>query len=545
MVSLAELRDARFGALDLAADAWITFGHTATDLAADTSADLIGPLRASPWAGPAAEAAFARLDQVDDEFEVAALQVRTVGSLLAGASDELRGLQARLRGLLDSAGAQGFAVGEDGAVTPPRLTRAESHDPDGPAIARERAGAAGDLARRIGDVLIAATEADSRCAKALERLVTDVYGQEPYEYGDATADARAAADALGLSEESIPAADPVTVAAWWRALTPEQRALLLTAYPQRVGSLDGVPSADRDLANHLALRNFIGDNVNRRRDHDNPEHDRALMLLERLERSEGNPPDKRLLLLSVDPTGDGTAAVSWGNPDTADRTAVLVPGVGTELDDIRGLINRAGNIQDATTDLMPGAQVAVVAWLGYDTPGLNTDIVSAVGGDKSKAGAAALDGFVNGLHATHDGPAQITAIGHSYGSTVLGEAAGTGDGLAVTDLIALGSPGMRVDHASEFTVPEDHVWAGAAADDNVVARPENTARKIPVVGDWIGDRANDLIHGPGPHYPDFGGNVLKIDTQGHSGYWDNPSISLRSQGAIIAGDYENALLEPR
>ena len=545
MVTLAELRDARFGELDLAADAWIAFGKQAADLSADTSADLIGPLRASPWAGPAADAAFTQLDKVDDEFEVAAIQVRTVGSLLAGATDELRGLQTRLRGLLDSAGAQGFAIGDDGSVTPPRLTQAEIHDPDGQLIARERNGAARELARRIGDVLTSAAEADSRCAKALDRLVTNVFGQEAYEYNDATADARAAADALGLAEASVPAAgtDPRQVTAWWRSLTPEQQGLFLTAYPNRLGGLDGVPSADRDLANQLALRNFVGDNVNQRRDRDNPEQDRALMLLDKLERSEQGPENKHLFLLGIDPAGNGRAAVSWGNPDTADRTAVVVPGVGTELDDIRGLINRAGNIQDAAAVLKPDEQVAVVAWLGYDTPGINTDIVSAVGGDKSRAGAVALDGFVNGLHATHDGPAHITAIGHSYGSTVLGEAASTGDGLAVDDLIALGSPGMRVDHASEFNVPESHVWAGAAVDDNFVARPENTAAKVPLIGGWIGEKAGDWIHGPGPHYAEFGGNVLKIDTHGHSGYWENGSISLQSQAAIVVGDYGNAPVE--
>ncbi|MEK8106543.1 alpha/beta hydrolase [Micromonospora sp. M12] len=35
----------------------------------------------------------------------------------------------------------------------------------------------------------------------------------------------------------------------------------------------------------------------------------------------------------------------------------------------------------------------------------------------------------------------MTVVGHSYGSTVLGEAASTGNGLAADDLIAVGSPG--------------------------------------------------------------------------------------------------------
>ncbi|GGQ77443.1 alpha/beta hydrolase [Couchioplanes azureus] len=546
MVTVGELRDAQLSSLDAAADAWIAFGKQAEDWSGDTSAELIGPLRASPWAGPAADAAFSLLDKVDDEFEVAAMQVRTVGSLLAGAADELRGLQRQLQTVLDEAAGQGFTVGDDGRVIPPPQTYAEIHDPDAALIVRQRMDVARDLAQRVGDILTTATETDSRCARALGELTTLVFGQEPYEYGNASDDARAAAEALGLTDASIPAAgtDPRQVNNWWKTLTPEQQQLYLTAYPARFGALDGMPSGDRDFANRLALRDYIGDNVNNRLDRGNDQHDRALMLLDKLERSEQGPESKRLYLLTIDPVGDGKAAVAVGNPDTADRAAVLVPGVGTELDDIRGLIGRASDIQSQAALMDPTSQVAVIGWLGYDTPSLDEDIVTATSGGKSRAGAVALDGFVNGLHASHDGPAHITAIGHSYGSTVLGEAASTGDGLAVKDLVALGSPGMRVDNAAEFTTPVDHVWAGAAADDNFVARPENTARKIPIpfLNDWIGDAANEGIHGPGPHYPEFGGNVLRIDTHGHSGYWDANSISLQSQAAIVLGDYELAPL---
>ncbi|MFI7598401.1 alpha/beta hydrolase [Actinoplanes sp. NPDC049681] len=544
MVSVGELRDAQFGSLDAATDAWITFGKQAEDLSGAASEELIGPLRASPWAGPAADAAFGLLDKVDDEFEVAAMQVRTVGSLLSGAADELRGLQRQLQALLDEAAGQGYTIGDDGSVTPPPQSYAEIHDPDAALIVQQRMGVARDLAQRVGDIVQEATDADSRCARALDELVTLVFGQEAYEYGDASDDARAAAEALGLTEASIPGAgtDPRQVNAWWKTLSPEQQQLYLTAYPARFGALDGMPAGDRDYANRLALRDYIGDNVNTRQDHGNAQHDRALMLLDKLERSEQGPQHKRLYLLTIDPVGDGKAAVAVGNPDTADRSAVLVPGVGTELDDIRGLIERSSRIQDNAMELAPGSSVAVVGWLGYDTPSLNEDIVTATAGGKSHAGAVALDGFVNGLHAAHDGPDHITAIGHSYGSTVLGEAASHGDGLAVDDMVAVGSPGMRVADASYFNVPTDHVWAGAAADDNFVARPENTARKIPIIGDWIGDEANKHIHGPGPHYPEFGGNVLSIDTHGHSGYWDRNSLSLHNQAAVVTGAYNRVII---
>ncbi|MFF0659236.1 alpha/beta hydrolase [Micromonospora tulbaghiae] len=255
----------------------------------------------------------------------------------------------------------------------------------------------------------------------------------------------------------------------------------------------------------------------------------------------------RLYLLSVDPTGDGTAAVAIGNPDTAGHTAVLVPGVGSELDGIRGLINRASLLQDTAVKLDPtGPPVAVVAWLGYDTPSVDADIVTAPFGGKSEAGARALDGFVDGLRAAHDSsPSHLTVIGHSYGSTVLGEAASTGDGIAADDAIAVGSPGMRVENADDFNLDARHVWAGAASDDTFVARPEQNARwltGVPIVGGWFADGAVG-IHGPAPHNPEFGGNVLDVDTSGHSDYWRPNSQVLNSQAAVIIGDYDAVALE--
>lgn len=205
----------------------------------------------------------------------------------------------------------------------------------------------------------------------------------------------------------------MTRQAWWRELSDDDRRIYLTGDPERIGALDGLPAADRDRANQLVLRNFIGDNVNHS-EQDNPQHATALMLLNKLEGAESNPQHKRLYLLSVDPGGDGKAAVSIGNPDAAAHTAVLVPGVGTELDDIGGLIRRADRLQEAAFELeRDKSDIAVVAWLGYDTPSLDTDIPSAVFGGKSEAGAKALDGFVNGLRAAHDGTAShVTAIGH-------------------------------------------------------------------------------------------------------------------------------------
>ncbi|MFG2008486.1 alpha/beta hydrolase [Micromonospora sp. NPDC048868] len=549
MVTYADLREARVAPLRDAAQAWTDLSRACAELEARCGAELTRPLRGSGWQGSAASAALARMDELDDEFEVASLQTRTAASVLREAAEEFGDLQRRLESAVGAARSLGLSVDEAGRVSAPAMAAGDRHDPDAETLHRRHVRNAAIHTDLITRIVAEATEADSRIARALTQLKAGAPGQFAWEYDRANDGALAAAAALELSEESIPApgSSPADVHAWWSGLSDDERQVYLTAYPERIGALDGLPATDRDAANQLALRTFVGDDAGRHRDRDDPRHAAALMLLDKLEGAENAAPHERLYLLSFDPAGDGKAAVAIGNPDTAAHTAVLVPGVGTELDDIRGLIGRADDLREASVELAPaGSDVSVVAWLGYDTPSLDLDIVSAVFGAKSEAGARALDGFVDGLRASHDdGPSHLTAIGHSYGSTVLGEAASNGDGLAVDDMIAVGSPGMRVETASEFNIDPRHVWAGAAADDTVVARPEETIGwldNVPVVGEWAVDGLVG-IHGPAPHDPEFGGNVLHVDTSGHSGYWAQNSQMLRSQAAVIVGDYEAAALD--
>src|SRR4029453_10498299 len=107
----------------------------------------------------------------------------------------------------------------------------------------------------------------------------------------------------------------------------------------------------------------------------------------------------------------------------ARHTAVFVPGINTDLDDIVGDLHRVDNLQREADRITPvHHDVAVVYWLGYDTPG----VVGALGNGAARDGAGDFATFVDGLRATNqldEGPNHVTAIGHSYGSTVVAEAA--------------------------------------------------------------------------------------------------------------------------
>lgn len=542
MLTYTDLRDARLEQLAAAADEWQRVADRFTALARDASAELTRPLRASRWAGDAATAAFGRLDALDDEFEVAALRATTAAIVLRHAAEEFTSLQQRLQSAAEGAVAAGLTVDGQGRVFPPYIAMSDLSDPEQHAIHQRNLDNVRIFEGLFVDIRIKATDADFTVTRTLESLGDLSAGHhDDWDYQQAGKAVRDAAAALGLDQDAIPTAgtDPAAVKAWWDGLSTDERQLYLSGWPEQVGALDGLPATDRDTANRQALRNYLGTNVHAGLDEGNYQHDRALDLLRRLEDESADPEKASLLLLGFDPEHDGKAVVALGNPDTAAHTAVVVPGVGTELEAYHKELKRAYALHGASTAAAGGPPVSIIAWLGYDTPGgggpTGTSIMNAPFGADSEAGAEALDGFVDGLRTSHDSsPSHITGIGHSYGSTVYGVAASTGDGIAVDDIIVAGSPGMRVDDAGELSTKHAHTWATAADSDDLVARSENNI--------WLGVLGDELvkpIHGPAPHDPEFGARILHADTYGHSGYWDASDI-LTAQAAVIVGDYPTA-----
>lgn len=228
--------------------------------------------------------------------------------------------------------------------------------------------------------------------------------------------------------------------------------------------------------------------------------------------------------LAFDPAGDGIAAEVVGDLATADRIAVLVPGVDTRLADfdrgLGGVARRAPAVQARALHAGlraadPTARVAVVAWLGYDTPdGVGLD---AVRESRARAGAAALTTFVRGLHDLRPG-AGLTLIGHSYGAIVVGHAAPRLP--EVTDLVALGAPGMAARHADDLGGAR--VWSALAGTDWI--------RRIPQV------RLLDLGHGRRPSHPAFGARPLPAaGVAGHDFYLTPGSATLEAVVPIVLG----------
>jgi alpha/beta hydrolase family protein len=226
--------------------------------------------------------------------------------------------------------------------------------------------------------------------------------------------------------------------------------------------------------------------------------------------------------LSFDRHGDGTAVEVLGDLGTADRVAVLVPGVDTTLADfdrgLGGVARRAPAVQarsiyDRVHADEPAARVAVVAWLGYDSPnGVGLD---AIREKRARAGAAALTGFVRGMLAQRPG-IDVTLIGHSYGAIVVGLAAPHLP--EVHDLVALGGVGMGAGRASDLGGAR--VWSALA--------PGDWIRRVPQL------RLLDLGHGRRPSSPGFGATPLPTDgVAGHDYYLVPGSATLEAVAEIV------------
>jgi pimeloyl-ACP methyl ester carboxylesterase len=230
--------------------------------------------------------------------------------------------------------------------------------------------------------------------------------------------------------------------------------------------------------------------------------------------------------LAFDANGDGIAVEVIGDLTTATRVVVLVPGVGSRLDDfdrgLGGVVRRAPARQArilyaAVRATDPGTPVAVVAWLGYDAPdGLGLEAARDV---RARVGAKALAAFVAAV-AQHRPATTVVLIGHSYGALVVGLAAPR-LGPAVTDVVALGAAGIGVDRAADLGTSA-RIWAALAGTDWI--------RRVPAV------RVGRLGHGVPPSAPAFGARALPADrVRGHDGYLDTGTDTLDALVSVVRG----------
>ncbi|WP_037855729.1 alpha/beta hydrolase [Streptomyces sp. NRRL S-340] len=439
------------------------------------------------------------------------------------------------------------------------------------------------VAEQIASAVREAGEIDARYASVLRKLkapggldVTDDM------LIDAAEDLQAVQKTVGdhLDEKKIPhRKSPAENRKWWDGLTDEQRDEYATLYPAEIGALDGLPSEVRDTSNRMVLAETRAQYAQEyeRLGPEPPQYVRvgdppsAVVnpiwqqwqkaggvrvrdmlsgmddIQARLDASgvpgpNGKPALPQAYVLGFDTKGLGHAIIANGNPDTADNTAVYVPGTGAQLAKAGGDIKRMTDTWRQTHQMAPDKSTSTITWIGYDAP--QNVFTEAPSPSYAFAAAPTLNNFLDGLQTARSGSEactpsnHTTLIAHSYGTTVVGAAAKEHH-IAANDIVVAGSPGMLVGDASDLGVGKDHVWSEAASDD-----------PVPYIGKqflggqkWGAEYYHGIPYNAGyittiPSDEAFGGNRMEVNTSGHSGYWDEDSRSLQNQARVVVGQYD-------
>ncbi|CAM3727370.1 alpha/beta hydrolase [Nocardiopsis rhodophaea] len=315
--------------------------------------------------------------------------------------------------------------------------------------------------------------------------------------------------------------DPEQVNAWWEGLTPSAQEELKAEQPDRLRMMDGIPVAVRDELN----RHHLDQEIARLKREGYTKEDDEYQQLTDLRDKNLDEKDTERYLLGLDTSGDvGRAIVADGNPETANNVATLVPGTGIKWPAVNGQLGRASALKDAADNADSSTSNSVISWIGYDTPGAGGALME----DSALTGANDLHDFQSGLQATRTaGPANTTVVGHSYGSTVIGQALQE-HGLDADNYVFVGSPGVKADHVSDLGVPGSKVHVSTAKNDGINSTP-------------------DFLHGTDPTEDRFGATEFKSDDgsdweigdfplgEAHGEYFEEESSSLKYMGDLIAG----------
>ncbi|MFF7973451.1 alpha/beta hydrolase [Streptomyces sp. NPDC007905] len=319
-----------------------------------------------------------------------------------------------------------------------------------------------------------------------------------------------------------PESAPGRLTRFFASLTPHERDHLAHRYPLAVGNMNGAPVSLRYRANHIALAQAR--KVEKKRMHDGRlstagQQDAGL----RMHRYEALMSAGRQIL-AFDPEGSGRVAEVFGSLGRAERISVVVPGVDTDLLTFQKTyrsysapVGMAKALYAAEREQSPSTRTAVIAWADYTSPdGLGVD---AATGLRAEEGAVRLNALLRAL----PGRAPVSMFCHSYGSVVCGVAA-HGMPRRVTDLAVAASPGMRVAKVSHLGTSA-RVWAMRDATD------------------WVQDvpylELGGLGHGADPVSSAFGARVLSArDAQGHAGYFQPDTDSLRNLAEVGVGAYD-------
>jgi pimeloyl-ACP methyl ester carboxylesterase len=587
-ITYRALTEADFEPLSGHGETWLQFSKHLEERLAELDDFRTGDLKDENWSGDAAEAGRERIKEFVQDLDERAAQARRVAAAIDDAAVAYQNCKANLESLIADLDPElKVSVSADGTVT---------------ALEPGKDNTVSWLQGEIQGWLDKATEADEALKAAI-----GLYGETLSAADEAVLDQLAANEVGSLQELIDDDASPEEVNEWWNSLSGAEQIAMLENHPELLGGLDGVPTDTRDYAN----RELLEAELNRY----SPTLDSDIAEIEAQLEAMGDPDqwemssaglwmeeseeykqyqalqeelaaledqrDRRdsltglqdaitgqastgqdYYLINYDSAEDGKAIVSVGNPDSADNTAVYVPGTGADLSGFGNEVDRAEQLALASQTASPDQETAVIAWLDYDAPDdvkpSEQDGDWSTGAEDSsyaEAAGPALSQFTHGLEATSPGDSHTTMVSHSYGTTVVGHTASE-YGVEADKIIAVASPGMDTPHASGLGIGAENVYVTTAEDD-AIRLTTDTYTEInaginPVnilTGqsgyDGDGDGSQAWHGGVNPVHDDFGAVEFaseSLDSKGnettdgvdiHGGYFIPDNVALENMSYII------------
>jgi hypothetical protein len=422
------------------------------------------------WEGDASDAASHAMTRLARDTDVVTTALEEAARACDVYAEQVTALASEREGLVLERGATNDALDD-------LAGRIESSTADSvPALRAE----AESLTRRVTSLRDRISTWHQRVAAAEDRLIAALRSVDTVAEASTVARASGRADPATLVRDLQRAGDhPTDVARWWRSLTDAEREALTIHGPELVGNLNGIPVSARDDANRATLLADLEfyEGLEARGQPLAEDQQRAFDRARETSRAldvpggaidphTGLPVAVSLVVyLPAAFGGDGAAAVAYGDPDSADNTAIVVPGLTNDMtriasqgEDAYRLFWEASH-RDADGDGVHDESSATIAWMGYDAPsgeltgieGL-LDLGGVTREDKAEAGGHLLADFVDGLRATDRGEqSHLTVIGHSYGSTTAAPAAADGlDAPPGRVYIGSGDPDQALDHHTSY-----------------------------------------------------------------------------------------------
>jgi hypothetical protein len=358
------------------------------------------------WTGAGADSARRDSARFAAEGDAVARALVLAAVAARDGADRIGAAQADVAARVDAARAAGFAVGDDGSVTPaesPSALLIMLSGNDAGVAAGMLAARAAELGRHIGAALDGLRAADD----------------------DAASDVRDAVDSLGRAADTA------------------------------LGNTDGMPWEVRIAVNRLNVAQAIVDLLDDRSAADRTAFYRGL--LGEIDDPAGGGQRIDRKILAFDPSRDSLVELN-GDLALASSVAVLVPGMNTTIAGSADTTASARQFVSATR-----GRVAAITYLGGPFPADDTVVGALVEAASPRFAldmAPRLAAFSRDVDAKVDATGRriaVTYVGHSYGGAILGTAEALGLTADRTLYAAAAGAGFGVDDPGDWHNRNPHV----------------------------------------------------------------------------------------